>query len=204
MLLLIFSYNFLNDTYNKQIDSSNNTIASIDDLTAAFGPRLPDDGFIGYINVAEPITGCSPIKPPPNVSYVNQSKWIALIQRTPGSTSNCSFDLKVHNAQLAGYKAVIIFNLNSDDLIKMSSSGMFSIKIPSVFVGHSSGLDIISQYTYKNLTFVQINSDDNNLDYLLIPFASVVGICFTIALIVFVCFVYLLILFHFYTFFFLI
>lgn len=126
------------------------------------------------------------MQPPPNVSYVDPKKWIALIMRTPSLFGNCSFDLKVHNAQRAGFSAVIIYNSESDNLIKMSSSGSFSILIPAVFVGHSSGVEIGQYYTYANRTYAVIYNDDSDINYLLIPFISVVSICFLIAVCIFV------------------
>jgi E3 ubiquitin-protein ligase RNF13 len=122
---------------------------------------------------------------PPNVSYVDPKSWIALIQRS-GSKSNCTFDLKVYNAQQAGYSAVIVYNFGSDNLIKMSSSGLYSIKIPAVFVGESSGTEIKKYFTYHNKTYVRITSDDADLNYLIIPFVCVVSICFIVAIFIFV------------------
>jgi len=179
----------LNDVVSSSIsiyDEKNATLINIDDLAAAFGPRLPDGGFIGFINSAEPIHGCTTIKSPPNISYIDPKQWIALIKRTPTKYGNCSFDLKVFNAQQAGYSAVIIFNSESDNLIRMSSSGAFKIQIPSVFIGKSSGILIDSSYTYKNKTFVIITNEDGDISYLLIPFICVVSICFVIAISIFV------------------
>lgn len=123
---------------------------------------------------------------PPNISYIDSKKWIALIMRTPSVYGNCSFDLKVYNAQRAGFSAVIIYNSESNNLIKMSSSGGLSILIPSVFVGHSNGEEIGIKYTYLNRTTAVIYNDDSDIDYLLVPFISVVSICFLIAVCIFV------------------
>jgi hypothetical protein len=124
--------------------------------------------------------------PPTNVPFVKSNEWIALIERTPDGSGNCSFELKVYHAQKAGFKAVIIYNSNSDSLIKMSSSGLFSIHIPSVFIGHSSGVDIENFYTYTNKTYVIIDSDGEDFKYLMIPFVIVVSTCFLIGLVIFV------------------
>lgn len=140
----------------------------------------------GYLVVAKPISGCSKIEPPPNISYIESNSWIALIQRTPSIFGNCSFDVKVHNAQLAGYSAVIIFNSESDKLIKMSSSGYYNIKIPSFFTGHSSGIELSQSFTYENRTLAVLSNDDSDLNYLLIPFVSVISVCFLIAISIFV------------------
>ena len=136
--------------------------------------------------VAQPLYACGKIERPPNVSF--NTNWIALIQRTPSIIGNCSFDLKVYNAQRAGFNAVIIFNSESDNLIKMSSTGLFNVKIPAVFVGHSSGLSIMSSFTYANKTLVVIDDDDTNIGYLIIPFICVVAVCSLIAISFFVIF----------------
>lgn len=166
-------------------DEKNITLNSYDDLASGFGPNLPDEGFQGYIAIAKPLDGCTRIERPPNVSYVNPHSWIALIQRTPGSRSNCTFDLKVYNAQQAGYSVVIIYNVESDTLIKMSSSGLYSIKIPSVFVGQTTANEIKAFFTYQNKTYVRINNDDADFNYLLIPFVCVVSVCFLVAIFIF-------------------
>ena len=137
--------------------------------------------------MAKPLNGCSQMERPPNASWVDPKKWIALIMRTPSLFGNCSFDLKVYNAQRAGFAAVIIFNSESDSLIKMSSSGSFSIHIPAVFIGHSNGIEIAQAYTYSNHTYAVLFNDDSDINYLLIPFISVVSICFLIAVCIFVC-----------------
>lgn len=120
------------------------------------------------------------------MSYVDAKQWIALVLRTPSATGNCSFDLKVYNAQKAGFAAVIVYNSESDNLIKMSSSGLYNIRIPSVFVGHSSGLELARYYTYENRTYVVINNEDNDFNYLMVPFIIVISICFFVAIVLFV------------------
>jgi E3 ubiquitin-protein ligase RNF13 len=163
-------------------------VINFDSLSAGFGPSISDDGFEGYIAAAKPLSGCSKMEPPPNVTAPDfvARKWIALIQRTPGSYGNCSFDLKVFNAQKAGFSAVIIFNSESDNLIRMSPSGQYSIRIPSVFIGHSNGIEIMEDYTYLNKTYAVIYNDESDINFLLIPFVSVVSICFLIAICIFV------------------
>lgn len=126
------------------------------------------------------------MEPPPPINISESKKWIALIIRTPSVFGNCSFDLKIYNAQRAGFSAAIIYNSESDSLIKMSSSGGFSIVIPSVFIGHSNGKTIGQEYTYLNNTYAVIYNDDSEISYLLVPFISVVGICFLIAICIFV------------------
>ena len=185
LLKLLFNLNSIQSSITV-FDQNNVTVTQFDSLSAAFGPRIDDDGLQGYIAVANPLGGCSKMdSPPANVSYVDPKKWIALIVRTPTVIGNCSFDIKVLNAQRAGFSAVIIYNSESDNLIKMSSNGFYSIKIPSVFIGHSNGLELKNFYTYTNKTYVVISNDDGDLNYLLIPFISVVSICFLVAVCIF-------------------
>ena len=70
----------------------------------------------------------------------------------------------------------------------MSSSGHFPISIPSVFIGHTNGLELLRHYTYEhNRTYVVLNNDDDpDLSYLLIPFVCVVSVCFLVAMCIFV------------------
>lgn len=137
--------------------------------------------------MAKPLMGCTKLEPPPNVTLPGARSWIALIQRTPSrSINNCTFDLKVYNAQRAGYSAAIIFDYDSDILIRMSSNNVYNVRIPSVFIGHSKGVEISQKYTYENKTYAILYSDDADINYLLIPFVSVVSICFLIAICVFV------------------
>ena len=52
-----------------------------EDLPARFGSGLPDDGLVGFLVVAEPVTACTPIKPPPNAKpNVEHVHWVALIR----------------------------------------------------------------------------------------------------------------------------
>jgi E3 ubiquitin-protein ligase RNF13 len=169
--------------YLIKFNKKNVSIGSYDDLIARFGPRLPIDGLKGWINVAKPLNGCSEIdKPPSNVSGIHN--WIALIQRSPPNT-NCSFDSKVFNAQNAGYSAAIIFNINSNYLVKMSSSGEHNVYIPSVFIGESDGLEIINNFTYTQGYHVLLIEDEYNISIYLIPFCVVVATCFLIMMSVF-------------------
>ena len=111
-------------------------------------------------------------------------------QLNANANNNCTFDLKVYNAQRAGFAAAIVYNYDSDILLTMSSSNLYSIRIPSVFVGQSTGLELRSQYTYKNNTYVVISPTENDLTILIIPFICVLSVCILLALAVFVNFLF--------------
>lgn len=76
----------------------------------------------GMVVLAEPVNACEPIQKPPNAD----DTWIALIVRY-----NCSFEIKVRMAQLAGYDAAIVYNLQSNELGKpdKNSELLFFLRI---------------------------------------------------------------------------
>lgn len=63
---------------------------------------------------ANPSNACQKIQGPPNNTDYN-GNWIVLIRRY-----NCSFEIKVRMAQEAGYDAVIVHNVNSNELGKLN------------------------------------------------------------------------------------
>ncbi|XP_012260315.1 E3 ubiquitin-protein ligase RNF13-like [Athalia rosae] len=149
------------------------------DIPARFGGLIPLDGVKGMVVYAEPPTACGPIISPPNNTN-SDVKWIALIARY-----NCTFEEKIRTAQKAGYGAVIVHNVNSDDLEPMSAQNPSDIIIPSVFVGEDTGMELKSYYLYDRQYYVLINDDlpFNINTHLLLPFAIVIGICFLVMVI---------------------
>lgn len=67
--------------------------------------------FKGYIKSVDPEDACSKINPPPS-SRVRRN-WFALIKR-----GNCTFDVKVRNAQNSNYSLAIVYNINSSIVCK--------------------------------------------------------------------------------------
>lgn len=129
---------------------------------------------------AQPPDACISLQgPPPNVT-VPGGKWIVLIARSP---LNCSFEHKVRMAQNALYDGVIVHNIGSDELEPMSAENSTGIRIPSVFVGETTGKILQEMYCNDNY-FVIINTEmPFNINmHLLLPFAIVVGICFIVML----------------------
>uniref|UniRef100_A0A8C2UNF6 RING-type E3 ubiquitin transferase n=1 Tax=Chinchilla lanigera TaxID=34839 RepID=A0A8C2UNF6_CHILA len=103
----------------------------------AFFNLLPvgADILAGFLINSKPENACEPIMPPP-VKDNSSGTFIVLIRRL-----DCNFDIKVLNAQRAGYKAAIVHNVDSEDLISMGSNDIDVLKkidIPSVFIGESS------------------------------------------------------------------
>lgn len=132
----------------------------------------------GLLIEADPPNGCKDLKPPPFEERNPTGKWILLVPRY-----NCSFEQKVRVAQNAGYDAVIVYNVNSDELIPMSAENGTGIFILSVFVGETSGLSLKSFATIDYYIVITGESPFNIQTHLLIPFAIVVGICFIVMIV---------------------
>ncbi|NXG89244.1 RNF13 ligase, partial [Stercorarius parasiticus] len=152
-----------------------NGTQTFDDLPARFGYRLPAEGLKGFLINSKPENACEPIAPPP-LRDNSSGAFIVLIRRL-----ECNFDIKVLNAQRAGYKAAIVHNVDSDDLISMGSNDIEILKkidIPSVFIGETSANSLKEEFTYeKGGHVVLIPEFSLPLEYYLIPFLIIVGIC---------------------------
>ncbi|NWZ87881.1 RNF13 ligase, partial [Poecile atricapillus] len=152
-----------------------NGTRTFDDLPARFGYRLPAEGLKGFLINSKPENACEPIAPPP-LRDNSSGAFIVLIRRL-----ECNFDVKVLNAQRAGYKAAIVHNVDSDDLISMGSNDIEVLKkidIPSVFIGEMSANSLKEEFTYeKGGHVVLIPEFSLPLEYYLIPFLIIVGIC---------------------------
>ncbi|XP_004405079.1 PREDICTED: E3 ubiquitin-protein ligase RNF13, partial [Odobenus rosmarus divergens] len=152
-----------------------NASQTFDDLPARFGYRLPAEGLKGFLINSKPENACEPIVPPP-LKDNSSGTFIVLIRRL-----DCNFDVKVLNAQRAGYKAAIVHNVDSDDLISMGSNDIDVLKkidIPSVFIGESSANSLKDEFTYeKGGHIILVPEFSLPLEYYLIPFLIIVGIC---------------------------
>ncbi|XP_048860029.1 E3 ubiquitin-protein ligase RNF13-like [Brienomyrus brachyistius] len=155
--------------------SFDNKTENFDDLPARFGYRLPSEGLKGFLIGARPENACEPIEPPPMRSN-SSGAFVVLIKRF-----DCNFDVKVLHAQKAGYKAAIVHNVDSDDLISMGSNDLDIFKqidIPSVFVGEETANSLKEDYTYdKGGHIILMPEFTLPLEYYLIPFLIIVGIC---------------------------
>ncbi|KAK3809221.1 MAG: hypothetical protein J3Q66DRAFT_353234 [Benniella sp.] len=101
------------------------------DRTAAFGPRIPEEGLLLNLIAVETLdkdaetTGCQPVTDAPDVS------WVALVERG----GRCSFIDKVRNMQASGASAVIVGDNKKGGLVTMyAREDTSDILIPSVFV----------------------------------------------------------------------
>ncbi|KAK9810717.1 hypothetical protein WJX73_002159 [Symbiochloris irregularis] len=118
------------------VQTGNFTYEPVMDMPADFGPEIPAMGVFGLLLVAEPEDACTPLSPPST-----QEPWIALIVRSEARQTNCSFDVKVQNAENAGAEGAIVYDDKPEPLLIMSKhADHASPSIPSVFVTQNAGL----------------------------------------------------------------
>ncbi|XP_076806792.1 E3 ubiquitin-protein ligase RNF13-like [Clavelina lepadiformis] len=165
-------------------DSTNRSIA-FSDYEAEFGTNVGQSGIGGLLAAAEPYDACDPIKRRPFVNTTNENSTLnafALVIR-----GGCDFGKKVLNAQNAGFDAVIVYNDESDELVRMNTAYELDIAIPSVFVGITAGEALASYYLYyfkNNPSVTLYHNTPFSIDYYIVPFITVIGTCF-VALILF-------------------
>jgi extracellular elastinolytic metalloproteinase len=119
---------------------------------AQFGPQLNGIGVTGDIALASNINGCSAL---PAGSLAGK---IGLIER--GGSVNCTFAVKVKNAQNAGAIAAIIYNNAAAANFPSSMGGTdATITIPSVLITNDEGGYIKTQLNNSVIVNVTLKSD---------------------------------------------
>ncbi|XP_017292452.1 E3 ubiquitin-protein ligase RNF167 [Kryptolebias marmoratus] len=178
-LILVFCSTLIPSPTHAYIYAHCNNMTTIlfDDLSAFFGPPLPKEGVMGVLVVSKPLNGCTAMDPPPKdlpVYNANTTRFIALIKRF-----DCNFDIKVLNAQQAGYSAVIVHNVYSDILLNMNYSNITiaeQIQIPSVFTSYHAAKMLKELLIPEAGAYVILKPDFSfPIAYYLIPFTAVVG-----------------------------
>ncbi|XP_030603133.1 E3 ubiquitin-protein ligase RNF167 [Archocentrus centrarchus] len=155
---------------------NNMTNFIFEDLPAMFGSPLPKDGLMGILVASRPSNGCTAIVPPPLLPSsfdANTTKFVVLIKRY-----DCNFDIKVLNAQEAGYSAAIIHNMYSEKLLNMDYSNETiaeMIEIPSVFTSYYASTILKEHIIPEQGAYVILKPEfPFPLSYYLIPFTGVV------------------------------
>ncbi|KAF9188476.1 hypothetical protein BGZ51_000565 [Haplosporangium sp. Z 767] len=130
------------------------------DRTAAFGPRIPEDGITLNLIAVETLngsdqSGCRRVAgAPPDLP------WVALVERG----GDCSFVDKVRNMQASGAKAVIVGDNQKSGLITMyARENTDDVLIPSVFIAqqHYRELRYLGM-EFGNKFLVKMTPDDMN------------------------------------------
>ncbi|XP_017130846.1 E3 ubiquitin-protein ligase RNF13 [Drosophila elegans] len=155
-------------------------IEEFNDMPAQFGPQVPSNGLKVYVVPARyPYYGCDALDRPPHLNYPPSAKFVALVSRG----GDCTFERKVRVAQNASYSAVIVYNNEGDDLEQMSADNSSGIRIPSVFVGHTTGKALATYNTPEVVLIINDELPFNINTQLILPFSILIGLCFIIMVI---------------------
>lgn len=154
---------------------SNQFLQEFYSIPAQFGMEIPPNGLNVFGVKGSNPSGCEPLEGPPKKP---EGAYAVLIQRG----YDCSFEMKVRNAQAAGFKAAIIYNVdNNDNLEPMSAKNSTGIDIVAVFVAFSTGINIITAYDYTESRLVINDELPFNINtQLILPFSILIGLCFLI------------------------
>ncbi|KAJ8682572.1 hypothetical protein QAD02_018364 [Eretmocerus hayati] len=147
---------------NMEVYSSNNKLQTkLMDVPAKFGGRIPAEGIKGIVVPVKPKTACSAVQSPPNDAMYKNYKKLALIELDghKGDNEKCTFEVKVRNAQNAGFDAAVVHYYNSDDYVEMAAKNGNGITIPAVFISGTSALLLEDQvYPYTSGYYVILNN----------------------------------------------
>lgn len=115
----------------------NHQYSKLADMPASFGPHVKTNGIGGLLVAGDPLDACAPLRTPKAVAG---QKWIALLSRNHRPDLNCTFDVKVRNAEVAGAVAAIVYdNVDGPLVIMAMPTGHPQPNIPAVFVSRRSG-----------------------------------------------------------------
>ncbi|EYU22837.1 hypothetical protein ABFS82_03G111400 [Erythranthe guttata] len=161
--------------YCNVVLTVNNVTSYFQDIESNFAPSVKVTGICGTIYIAEPVDACSKLTNK-IVPKTNDTSSFVMIVR-----GNCSFDDKVRRAQSAGFKAAIVFDNETDDLVAMAGNSA-GIKIPAVFVSKSSG-ETLAKYvgsTDANICIVP-SSENSAWSIMAISFISLLAMSAVLA-----------------------
>lgn len=120
--------------------------------TAQFGPALTPTGVTANIQLANVINGCTAL------TAGSLTGKIGLIER--GGATNCTFSVKVKNAQNAGAVAAIVYNNDTATNFPAVMGGTdATVTIPSVLIGNTEGEYIKSQLAANTVVNVTLKDD---------------------------------------------
>lgn len=132
---------------SKVVLIGNNITLSFDDIEANFAPTIKGSGEYGVLYLAEPLDACTELTNKVE-QLPNTSSPFALVVR-----GGCSFEEKVRRAQMAGFKAVIVYDNEDGGVLVAMAGNSAGIRIHAVFVSKASG-EILKKYA--GLTNVEI------------------------------------------------
>ncbi|KAL1831103.1 receptor homology region, transmembrane domain- and RING domain-containing protein 2 [Daucus carota subsp. sativus] len=156
LLILCFSCWISSGVLANVVLMTNNATLSFQDIEANFSPSIKGSGECGTLYKADPLDACSPLKNiVPKIKEGGLSLF-ALIVR-----GGCSFEDKVRRAQIAGFKAAIVYDNEDGDLVAMAGNSA-GIRIHAVFISKASGQLLTKYIGATNMELWIIPSFENS------------------------------------------
>ncbi|XP_018494398.1 E3 ubiquitin-protein ligase RNF13 isoform X2 [Galendromus occidentalis] len=150
--------------------NSNESLLTIEERTSITYSTPPDDGALGRLVIAAPVNACTTI---PNVPYPSNDSfsWFLLVRRY-----DCTFYVKLTNAQRAGYAGVIVYDSDEEHLLARPF-GLSDISIYAVLISKRDGRTL-QQFTYDEGYLLEWypTTEFNLLGYI-IPCIIIVLLC---------------------------
>lgn len=167
-ILFILPHLFLQINADIEIISPAKETVEYIDNDSDYG-ALPLDGLTGKVVLSNPEDACKQIVPAPNQT----ENWFLLTK-----LYTCPFEVKLKNAALAGYHALIVYNDISVKRTHLLNSHNLPVELqrPAVLVSFQDGNKIKTNYLYDKGFTARITPSYFNNPYLL-PFAIVIILC---------------------------
>ncbi|KAH7663656.1 E3 ubiquitin-protein ligase RNF13 protein [Dioscorea alata] len=173
-VIVLFDFIFFEFAAANVVVIGKNVTLSLDDVEANFASPIKGSGECGVLYVAEPLDACTHLT---KAVGSNPNPPFALIVR-----GGCTFDEKVTNAQIAGFKAAIVYdNEDSDVLISMAGTPG-GIHIHAVFVSKASGEKLKEYAGRTDMEFWIIPNNENSAwSIMAISFISLLAVSAVLA-----------------------
>ncbi|XP_039117750.1 LOW QUALITY PROTEIN: receptor homology region, transmembrane domain- and RING domain-containing protein 2-like [Dioscorea cayenensis subsp. rotundata] len=173
-VIVLFDFIFFEFAAANVVVIGKNVTLSFDDVEANFASPIKASGECGVLYVAEPLDACTHLT---KAVGSNPNPPFALIVR-----GGCTFDEKVRNAQIAGFKAAIVYdNEDSDVLISMAGTPG-GIHIHAIFVSKASGEKLKEYAGRTDMEFwILPNNENSAWSIMAISFISLLAVSAVLA-----------------------
>lgn len=131
-----------------------NSTLTFKSTEASFAPAMGGSGMSGMLMQANPADTCSTLD-------VNESSTSPLILLT--MRGNCAFDLKVQNAQSAGFLAVVIYASDYSSPLLTMAGNPEGIYVHALYVTREAGEALLKYVEDKNSEIWLLPTDESSL-----------------------------------------
>ncbi|XP_074269190.1 receptor homology region, transmembrane domain- and RING domain-containing protein 2-like [Silene latifolia] len=128
---------------------------TFEDIEASLAPPVKSGGVSGKLLIADPLDACSPLTNKFDHGG-NHTSMFALIIR-----GGCSFEQKIRKAQMAGFKAAIVYDNEVGGSLVAMAGNSAGIKIHAIFVSKPTG-ETLKTFAGRDVKVWIIHSYDSS------------------------------------------